>query len=99
MKKCSIQYRGMLCEARSSEEKRKNIPKSIWESWKPHYDTEDFKAKSAQYSKNQLSEKCGEGSGPSRHTGGSRTHREHARQLVQLFSFCQVIVILKLFLM
>jgi len=99
MKKCSIQYRGMLCEARSSEEKRKNIPKSIWESWKPHYDTEDFKAKSAQYSKNRLSEKCGEASGPSRHTGGSRTHREHARQLVQLFSFCQVIVILKLFIM
>ncbi|KAH0674535.1 hypothetical protein KY290_026642 [Solanum tuberosum] len=81
MKKCSIQYKGMLCEARSSEEKRKNIPKSVWESWKPHYDTENFKAKSAQCSKNRLSEKCGEGSGPSRHTGGSRTHREHARKL------------------
>lgn len=69
----------MLCEARSCEEKQNNIPKSIWESWKPHYDTESFKAKSAQCSKNRLSEKCGEGSGSSRHTGGSRTHREHAR--------------------
>ncbi|KAH0706342.1 hypothetical protein KY285_010845 [Solanum tuberosum] len=39
------------------------------------------RAKSAQYSKNQPSEKCGEGSGPSRHTGGSRTHREHATVL------------------
>ncbi|XP_015168001.1 uncharacterized protein [Solanum tuberosum] len=79
-----VMGRGMLCEARSSEEKRKNIPKSIWESWKPHYDTEDFKAKSAQYSKNRLTEKCGEGSGPSHHTGGSRTHREHARQLANV---------------
>ncbi|KAH0719122.1 hypothetical protein KY290_013432 [Solanum tuberosum] len=75
------EFKGMLSEARSSKEKRKIIPKSIWESWKPHYDTEDFKAKSAQCSKNRLSEKCGEGSGPSRHTGGSRTHREHATQL------------------
>ncbi|XP_015170737.1 uncharacterized protein [Solanum tuberosum] len=81
MKKCSIQYKGMLCEARSSEEKRKNIPKSVWESWKPYYDTDNFKAKSAQCSKNRPSEKCGEGSGPSRHTGGSRTHREHAAVL------------------
>ncbi|KAH0652649.1 hypothetical protein KY289_030327 [Solanum tuberosum] len=81
MKKCSIQYKGMLCEARSSEEKRKNIPKSVWESWKPHYDTDNFKAKSAQCSQNRLSEKCGEGSGPLHHTGGSRTHREHARKL------------------
>ncbi|KAH0650150.1 hypothetical protein KY284_030062 [Solanum tuberosum] len=45
---------------------------------------EEFKAKSAQYSKNRLTEKCGEGSGPSRHTGGSRTHREHARQLANV---------------
>ncbi|KAL3375884.1 hypothetical protein AABB24_002709 [Solanum stoloniferum] len=34
--------------------------------------------------KNRLREKGGEGSGPSRHTGGSRTHREHARQLAKL---------------
>lgn len=39
--------------------------------------------------KNRLREKGGEGSGPSRHTGGSRTHREHARQLVFWFLFSQ----------
>lgn len=33
--------------------------------------------------KNRLSEKCGEGSGPSCHTGGSRTLLEHARQLAK----------------
>ncbi|KAH0716762.1 hypothetical protein KY285_012793 [Solanum tuberosum] len=36
--------------------------------------------------KNRLREKGGEGSGPSRHTGGSRTHREHARQLDAIMS-------------
>lgn len=74
----------MLSEARGCEKKRKNIPVSIWESWEPHWETEEFKAKSAQCSKNRLREKGGEGSGPSRHTGGSRTHREHARQLAKL---------------
>ncbi|XP_059288090.1 uncharacterized protein LOC132041394 isoform X2 [Lycium ferocissimum] len=81
MRKCAERYKGMLSEARASEKKRKHIPASIWDSWKPHWETDAFKAKSAQCSKNRLSEKGGEGSGPSRHTGGSRTHREHARLL------------------
>ncbi|KAH0695952.1 hypothetical protein KY289_013434 [Solanum tuberosum] len=76
----------ILSEARGCEKKRKNIPVSIWESWEPHRETEEFKAKSAQCSKNRLREKGGEGSGPSRHTGGSRTHREHARQLDAIMS-------------
>nr|XP_033515775.1 uncharacterized protein LOC104110872 isoform X1 [Nicotiana tomentosiformis] len=83
MSKCAERYKGMLSEARLCEKKRKHIPVYIWESWKPHWETEAFKAKSAQCSRNRLSEKCGEGSGPSRHTGGSRTHREHARLLTK----------------
>ncbi|XP_009758532.1 uncharacterized protein LOC107819868 [Nicotiana tabacum] len=73
----------MLSEARACEKKRKHIPVSIWESWKPHWETKAFQAKSTQCSRNRLSEKGGEGSGPSRHTGGSRAHREHARLLAK----------------
>nr|XP_016448731.1 PREDICTED: uncharacterized protein LOC107773825 isoform X2 [Nicotiana tabacum]XP_016448732.1 PREDICTED: uncharacterized protein LOC107773825 isoform X2 [Nicotiana tabacum]XP_016448733.1 PREDICTED: uncharacterized protein LOC107773825 isoform X2 [Nicotiana tabacum] len=83
MSKCAKRYKGMLSEARSCEKKRKTIPVSIWDSWKPHWETEAFKAMSAQCSRNRLTEKGGEGSSPSRHTGGSRSHQEHARQMAK----------------
>ncbi|KAH0669513.1 hypothetical protein KY285_023680 [Solanum tuberosum] len=71
-------------EFKGCEKKRKNIPVSIWESGESHWETEEIKTKSAQCSKNHLSEKGGEGSDPSCHTTGSRTHQEHARQLAKL---------------
>lgn len=40
-------------KAISSEVKRKNIPKSIRDSWKPLYDTNDFKDKSTKCSNNR----------------------------------------------
>nr|XP_009780700.1 PREDICTED: uncharacterized protein LOC104229711 [Nicotiana sylvestris] len=83
MSKCAERYKGMLSEVRACEKKRKHIPVSIWESWKPHWETEASKSTSAQCSRNRLSEKGGEGYGPSRHTKGSRAHREHARLLAK----------------
>ncbi|KAK4713484.1 hypothetical protein R3W88_019391 [Solanum pinnatisectum] len=71
----------MLSEVRGCEKKGTNNPASFWETWKSHWETEEFKAKSAQCSKDHLSEKGGEGSDHSRHTRGSRTHREHTQQL------------------
>ena len=33
---------------------------------------------------NRMSEVGGEGAGPSRHTGGSLSHREHAKRLIRI---------------
>ncbi|XP_070014796.1 uncharacterized protein [Nicotiana sylvestris] len=52
MSKCAERYKGILSESRACEKKRKHIPESIWESWKPHWETEAFKVKSVQCSRN-----------------------------------------------
>ena len=81
--KCRERYRSMLSQWRTKG-KPQFISDEIWESWLPHWNTEKFKAKSAQCSKNRLSETGGPGAGPSRHTGGSLAHRDHAKKLVSI---------------
>ncbi|XP_043807661.1 uncharacterized protein LOC122722073 [Manihot esculenta] len=46
-----------------------------------YWSTPEYVAKSTKYSKNRLTEKGGEGASPSKHTGGSITHEEHARRI------------------
>ncbi|XP_043814091.1 uncharacterized protein LOC110619016 [Manihot esculenta] len=70
----------------------KNIPQSTKDFYfkefekEFHWDegnwsTPEHVAKSMKYSKNRLTEKGGEGAGPSKHIGGSITHEEHAKHI------------------
>ncbi|KDP42436.1 hypothetical protein JCGZ_00233 [Jatropha curcas] len=78
-RKAADRYRGMLGKWR--KKKPKYLPDNIWESWRPYWETPEFKAKSEQCSKNRLSETGGPGAGPSRHTGGSISYKVHAERL------------------
>ncbi len=84
-KKAKERYRNLLSTWRSKGERPSYVPESVWAAWQPHWQTEEFRAKSHQCSRNRLSETGGAGAGPSRHTGGSLSHWEHARRLVCIF--------------
>ncbi|KDP45567.1 hypothetical protein JCGZ_17174 [Jatropha curcas] len=61
--------------------KPKYIPNDIWNSWKPHWETPEFKVKSEKCSKSCLTETGGPGAGPSGHIGGSIAPTVHAKRL------------------
>lgn len=59
------------------------VPETVWAKWTAHWDTPEWRAKSETARKNRLSEVGGEGSGPSRHTGGSLSMMEHTLRMVK----------------
>ncbi|XP_019257782.1 PREDICTED: uncharacterized protein LOC109235999 [Nicotiana attenuata] len=53
----------------------------IWESWQAHWSSEKWLEKSRVATQNRCSETGGPGTGPSKHTGGSRSTVEHTIKL------------------
>ncbi|XP_052177962.1 uncharacterized protein LOC127791835 [Diospyros lotus] len=58
------------------------VSDDVWDSWMQKWEQDEaFKKRSTQASLNHLSETCGLGAGPSRHTGGSISSAEHKRRI------------------
>lgn len=58
------------------------IPEDEWLEWLQYWEEPEVKKKSEIASKNRRTEVAGPGTGMSRHTGGSKSTIEHARDLV-----------------
>ncbi|PHT45230.1 hypothetical protein CQW23_14388 [Capsicum baccatum] len=54
----------------------------VWQSWKTYWASDEFKNKSHIATQNRCSETGGSGTGPSKHTRGSRSTVEHTIKLV-----------------
>ncbi|XP_050208895.1 uncharacterized protein LOC126659625 [Mercurialis annua] len=68
---------------REKDEKHTSISQDIWDSWKAVWASEDEKKKSDVARANRMSEPAGAGSGPVRHTGGSRSAIRHMDVLAE----------------
>lgn len=83
-KKASKCYSQLLYEFRR-DGKPECLSKESWICWVKFWKSPEFKKKSDQASTNRRSEVDGPGSGLSLHTCGSKSAKEHARDLVILF--------------
>lgn len=72
--------------------KPNSVPQEIWSKWWEYWSSDEFKALSTQAAQNHRSEKAGEGSGPSKHTGGSRTTTQHSKDLVKVLNYFIIVV-------
>lgn len=80
-KKAATRYKDFLTNEKKKKKRSAYISIEVWDKWNLDWSTPEYVAKSMKYSKNRLTEKGGEGAGPSKHTGGSITHEEHARRI------------------
>ncbi|XP_021603852.1 uncharacterized protein LOC110608874 [Manihot esculenta] len=80
-KKAATRYKDFLTNEKKKKKRSAYISTEVWDKWNLDWSTPEYVAKSMKYSKNRLTEKGGEGAGPSTHTGGSITHEEHARRI------------------
>ncbi|XP_021626353.1 uncharacterized protein LOC110625118 [Manihot esculenta] len=80
-KKAATRYKDFLTNEKKKKKRSAYISNEVWDKWNLDWSTPEYVAKSIKYSKNRLTEKGGEGAGPSKHTGGSITHEEHARRI------------------
>lgn len=78
-----IRYSNLCSTAHGRWEKKKErnnrIGLAVWESWGQHWNTPEFKKISDIQKENR---KSGVDGRPSTHTGGSRSHKAHAADLV-----------------
>ncbi|XP_055961044.1 uncharacterized protein LOC126672804 [Mercurialis annua] len=70
-------YKDIIRRMREKDKKHTSISQEIWDSWKAFWASEDEKKKSDIARANRMSEPAGAGSGPVRHTGGSRSAIRH----------------------
>lgn len=80
-KKASVRYRDFLNNIRQKNEKPNFLTEQQWERYRAMWGTSAFQRISQQNSNNRLSP-----AGTSLHTGGSRSHTEHAQAMVCLNS-------------
>ncbi|XP_060202620.1 uncharacterized protein LOC132631039 [Lycium barbarum] len=57
------------------------VPEDVWESWKTYWASDKWLEKSRIATQNRHSETGGPGTGPSKHTGGSKSTVEHTIKL------------------
>ncbi|XP_050238289.2 uncharacterized protein LOC126687776 [Mercurialis annua] len=76
-------YKDVIHRMREKDEKHTSISQVIWDSWKAVWASEDKKKKSDVARANRMSEPAGAGSGPVRHTGGSRSAIRHMDVLAE----------------
>ncbi|XP_059301670.1 uncharacterized protein LOC132053599 [Lycium ferocissimum] len=57
------------------------VPEDVWESWKTYWASDKWLEKSRIATQNRRSETGGPGTGPSKHTGGSKSTVEHTIKL------------------
>ena len=84
----SVRYNDKLGKWRKkygNDAKPNSVPQEVWNKWWEYWNSEEFKALSQKASQNRRSEKAGEGSGPSKHIGGSKTTIQHSIDLVKVF--------------
>ena len=80
----SRHYSIRMCRLRNNKDGKPGcVPQAVWDKWSTHWNTPQWRAKSETARKNRLSEVGGEGSGPSRHTGGSLSMMEHNLRMVK----------------
>ena len=65
--------------------KLNSVPQEVWNKWWEYWNNEEFKVLSQKATQNRRSEKVGEGSGPSKYIGGSKTTIQHSIDLVKVF--------------
>ncbi|XP_055961493.1 uncharacterized protein LOC126678487 [Mercurialis annua] len=70
-------YKDVIHRMREKDGKHTSISQDIWDSWQAVWASEDEKKKSDVARANRMSEPAGAGSGPVRHTGGSRSAIRH----------------------
>ncbi|XP_050238148.1 uncharacterized protein LOC126687635 [Mercurialis annua] len=62
---------------RRTKQKHISVTQDIWDAWNPFWDSEKERKMSETARANRMSEPAGAGSGPVRHTGGSRYALKH----------------------
>ena len=80
---CSGRYRDNLSTYQTSNKQHQSISDDVWRAWQERWSQQSYVQKHAQASKNRLSQKAGPGIGPSKHTRGSRSMRDHERAMVR----------------
>ena len=80
-----------------SNAKPNSVPQEVWNKWWQYWNSEEFKTLSKQASQNRRSEKGGQGSGISKHTGGSKSTILHSIDLVKVFLLLVFIIIIFLY--
>ena len=84
----SVRYNNKLGKWRKKygkDAKPNSVPQEVWNKLWEYWNNEEFKALSQKASQNHGLEKAGEGSGPSKHIGGSKTTIQHSIDLVKVF--------------
>ncbi|XP_055960620.1 uncharacterized protein LOC130015103 [Mercurialis annua] len=77
MTHAATRYKDNIHKMRKMQKKHTSVNQEIWEAWNAFWDTEKEKKKSETARANRMSEHAGPGSGPVRHTGGSRSAIKH----------------------
>ena len=58
------------------------VTQEIWDNWKQHWNTAEWKERAQKSKQNRLSETGGLGTGLTKHTCGSRSMVEHSLKMV-----------------
>ena len=66
----------------SKDGKPKCVHQEIWDSWQQHWNTPEWKERAQKAKQNRLSETGGPGTGPTKHTCGSRSMVTHSLKMV-----------------
>ena len=70
-------YKDNLSTYRTSNTQHGSIFNDVWRAWQEKWSQQHYVEKHTQASKNRLTEKASHSTGPSKHTGGSRSMRDH----------------------
>ena len=66
----------------SKDGKPKCVHQEIWDSWQQHWNTPEWKERAQKAKQNRLSETSCPGTGPTKHTCGSRSMMTHSLKMV-----------------
>ena len=80
--KAAEQYSDFVHKLKIVRDRPDFIPEDEWPEWIQYWEEPEVKKKSKIANKNRRTEVVGRGTGMSRHTGGSKSTIEHARDLV-----------------
>ncbi|XP_050217553.2 uncharacterized protein LOC126668390 [Mercurialis annua] len=70
-------YKDNIHRMRRTQQKHISVTQDIWDAWNAFWNSEKEKKRSETARANRMSEPAGAGSGPVRHTGGSRSALKH----------------------
>ncbi|XP_050217519.1 uncharacterized protein LOC126668357 [Mercurialis annua] len=85
MTHAATRYKDNVHKMKSKKQKHKSVGQDIWDAWNVFWDTKAEKKKSEIARANRMSEPAGAGTGPVRHTGGSRSAIKHMDVMAKEF--------------